>query len=781
MTKYFSKDGMRGRIPARVGPKSNETYTLARRLENPSTDSLLLQYHRVLKRWRLVIAACAAFGGLGGLLMTVGSVPVYRARTSLDIQTLNDHFLNIQDAAPTGEGGDSGDSSVEYIQTQIKLLQSDTLRDRTVRRLRAEPHPDSFERTDVLSSLARIIHLSNSKPLAYDEVLNDAAKHVTVKPIGLSRLVEVTCDSWDAEFSSKFCNTLTSEFQVQDREVRQNEASKTSEWLTAQVADVRAKVKQSEADLEKATGGNGLVLSQENASVSADRLRQMQSEMLAAKDDRIAKQAQYDATLSTTSDTLPSVLDNPTFRADQSRLEDLRSSVAALVPPLTEENPKVIHLRSQIAEVEADMAEQRGTIVTRMKNEFQVARQREGILEGDYHVAEQGVSSELANASRVSLLRKEVESEQQLYQTLLQRAKEAGFAAALQVTTTRIVDAAAAPKQAISPRPIRTMALGVILGSFLGVLIAFVRERTSEVFRSPGDSEQYLNLRELGVVPNDDVLRKELNGGSAAYFSRRGPPNLNPPGKIGELNPSAVRITTWQERFSLVAEAYRSMTYSIFTDAKENERGKVYVVSSPNASEGKTTVVSNLGVSLSQMNKRVVLIDGDMRKPGLHKTLGVSNETGLRNLLQCTDIATSPIESFCKKTAIPNLWVIPSGRGGGDQLMELLHSPQIVVLMARLSREFDVILVDTPPMLHIADARVFAGYAKGVILVFRSGVTQREAAIAARDIFEHDRAPLMGTILNDFDPVKQGKNGYYESYVRYQQDVDSTDQVSAGA
>jgi Mrp family chromosome partitioning ATPase len=111
--------------------------------------------------------------------------------------------------------------------------------------------------------------------------------------------------------------------------------------------------------------------------------------------------------------------------------------------------------------------------------------------------------------------------------------------------------------------------------------------------------------------------------------------------------------------------------------------------------------------------------------------------------------------------------------------MELLHSPQVVVLMARLSREFDVILVDTPPMLHIADARVFAGYANGVILVLRSGVTQRDAAIAARDIFEHDRAPLMGTILNDFDPAKQGKSGYYESYARYQQDVETNPRVSA--
>ncbi len=778
MTEYFGKGGMRRRSQARIGPKSSETYSLARRIQNQPADSQLLQYYRVLKRWRWLIAAIAAFGGLGGLLMNVGSVPVYQARTSLDIQTLNNDFLNMHDAAPTGNGGDS---SVEYIQTQIKLLQSDTLRDRTVRRLQAEPHPAFFERTDWFSRLQRMIHLSSSKPLAYDDVLDDAAKHVTVKPIGLSRLVEVTCDSWNAEFSAKFCNTLTSEFQVQDREVRQNEATKTSEWLTAQVADVRAKVKQSEEDLDKAAGGNGLVLSEENAGVSADRLRLLQSEMLAAKDDRIAKQAQYDATLSTTSDSLPSVLDNPTFRADQSRLEDLRSKVAAMVPPLTEENPNVIHLRSQIAEVEADMAEQRSSIVTRMKNEYQVARQREGFLATDYHAAEQGVSSELVKASRISLLRKEVDSEQQLYQTLLQRAKEAGFAAALQITTMRIVDAAAAPKQPISPQPVRTITLGVLLGSFLGLLIAFVRERTSEVFRSPGDSEQYLNLRELGVVPNDTILRKRLNGGSAAYFSRRDRPNQHLSGQTSELNPSTVHITTWQERFSLVAEAYRSMTYSIFTDAKENDRGKVYVVSSPNAGEGKTTVVSNLGVSLSQMNKRVVLVDGDMRKPGLHKTLGVSNETGLRDLLRATDIATSPIESFCKKTAIPNLWVIPSGRGDGDQLMELLHSPQIVVLMARLSREFDVILVDTPPMLHIADARVFAGYAKGVILVFRSGVTERDAAIAARDIFEHDRAPLMGTILNDFDPAKQGKNGYYESYIRYQEDVESTHQVSAGA
>lgn len=734
------------------------------------SSSLLLDYLRTLSRFRWIVAICALLGILASLVFNLTTLPVYRARTSLDIQNLNGDFMNMHTLSPTG--GTDSSSTEAYVQTQIKLLQSDTLLDRTVSRLESEPHPAFIERDDLVSQLKRNLHLSRSEPLAYQALIDEAAKQVKVKPLGVTRLVEITCDSWNAAFSAKFCNTLTQEFKDEDLEVRSTEAQKTSEWLTRQVADVRLKAEESQRKLEAATGGNGLVLSQESNSVGEDRLRQMQAELVRAQADRMEKEAQAGVASSAAPTSLPSVLDNPNYRRLQQQLADLQSHVAELVPPLTEENPKVVHLRSQIKEVQTEMASERTTSTSRMGNEFEAARHREALLRAAYDAQMASVSSELGQAAKVKLLRGEVDSEQQLYQTLLSRAKEAGFASAMQATTIRVVDPARTPKIPIAPRRVPAAGVGLLLGSAFGIGFAFFKDRNSDVFRLPGDAPRYLHVQELGVIPTADTGQRKSMGTS-----------LNAARSLGreieadDSQGNALAIARWQDNFSIVAEAYRNATFSILLSEATTRRARVYVVSSPNAGEGKTTVTSNLGVALSQSKRRVLLIDGDLRKPGLHKALHMPNEIGLRNILRGElNLETAPIGQFCKSTTIKNLSLLSSG-SGGEEVVELLHSPLVGDLLARLSREFDMILIDTPPMLHMADARIFARQADGAILVLRAASTGREQAEDARNLFDHDRVRLVGTILNRFDPSREGRSGYYSSYYRYKEQIEANEKA----
>ena len=762
-------------VTAVTGRRAVDRMPLVRPREDPAAkESLLMDYYQTLWRRKVAIALFALAGGLGAFLLTLDTQPIYRARTSLDIQNLNSDFMNMREVAATGDGGNnSGDA---YVQTQIKLLQSDTLLERTVKSLQSQPHPAAIPREDLLSQLRRDLHLPHTSTIPYQELIDDTAKRVKIKPLGLTRLVEITCDSWDADFAANFCNTMTTEFQNQDREVRSNEADKTSEWLTHQVADVRVKVEQSEKKLEDATGGNGLILSQENASVSEGRLRDVQSELIRAQADRMAKQAQADTALSASPDSLPNVLDSAAYRTDQAKLEDLRGKVAELVPPLTEENPKVIHLRTQIREVEGNLANERATMMSRMKNEYDSARHREKLLSEAYKTQQESVSTELSKTSRVNLLRREVDSEQQLYQTLLQRAKEAGFASAMHLATIRVVDAARMPKVPFSPRRGNSTGVGLLLGSLVGLGFAFVRDRTAEVFRGPGDVERYLKVQELGVIPSSRVNRRQLN--PTPINAVRNLIDVKAGGDL-DNNETHLGIAHWGHNFSIVAEAYRNTTYSILLSNRATERAKVYVVSSPNAGDGKTTVVSNLGMALSQSKRRVVLIDGDLRKPSMHRAFMVDNSLGLRDVLR-GDVDFSDgtsLESVCRKTASPNLWVIPSG-SGNEEVVELLHSDLLPEFLARLTRDFDIVLIDTPPMLHMADARIFAGHANAVILVLRAGVTNRDQAMTARDLFEHDQVRLIGTILNDFDPAREGKGSYYESYYRYKKQAEAPEEAS---
>ena len=345
----------------------------------------------------------------------------------------------------------------------------------------------------------------------------------------------------------------------------------------------------------------------------------------------------------------------------------------------------------------------------------------------------------------------------------------------MQATTIRIVDTARTPRIPVSPRRVPAAGIGILLGSAFGIGFAFFKERSSDVFRLPGDAPRYLHVQELGVIPTADTGQRK-----SVVASINAARSLGRDTEPDNSNGSALAIARWGDNFSIVAEAYRNTTFSILLAEATTRRARIYVVSSPNAGEGKTTVTSNLGVALSQSKRRVLLIDGDLRKPGLHKALQVPNEVGLRNILRGElDFEHLPVTQFCRPTGVPNLSLLSSGTGG-EEVVELLHSPLVGDLLARLSREFDMILIDTPPMLHMADARIFARQADGAILVLRAASTGREQAEDARNLFDHDRVRLVGTILNRFNPSREGRGGYYSSYYRYKEQIEANEKAMAG-
>lgn len=758
------------RVPLRTAPESEEQQAFRPSRSQPHAN-LLMDYVRTISRWRVAILCCAVVGGLLSLLFNLDVLPLYQARTSLDIQSINGDFLNMRNVAPTGDGGAFSNES--YVQTQIKLLQSTTLLDRTVDHLKAEPHPASLDRQDLISTLKRSLHLSHGQDLAFNDLVDDTAKRVKVKPLGITRLVEVTCDSWDARFAARFCNTLTEQFREVDLETRGTEAQKTSEWLTRQVADVRQKAEESQRKLEAATGGDGLALSQSSNSIGEDRLRQLQGELVRAQAERMQRESQSRIAQTSAADALPASIESASYRDYKQKLADLNARVAELVPPLTEDNPKVMHLRSEIREIERGMTQERSSTTDRMRNEFESARRHEDLLNAAYATLQSSVSSEMSKAARVNLLRREVESEQTLYQTLLQRAKEAGFASAMQATTIRVVDRGIPPRLPISPRRGVAGGVGVVLGSFCGLGFAFFKDRHANVFRVPGEAERHLHVHELGVIPSANTSRR----GQILPVLRT---KSLASGAVSDSS-SAPALTCWNENFSIVAEAYRNTTHSILLAGVARRRSRVYVVTSPNAGEGKTTVTTNLGIALSKSKLRVIVIDGDLRKPGLHKNLLVENNFGLRNILRDeVSVATASLSELCKQTVVPNLFMIPSGTGR-EEVVELLHSGSAITrLLDRLALEFDVVLIDTPPMLHMADARILAAQSDGVLLVLRAGLTSRDQASSACDLFENDQVPLVGTILNDFNPVREGRSEYYQSYYRYKEEIEAAEAAGVG-
>ena len=229
---------------------------------------------------------------------------------------------------------------------------------------------------------------------------------------------------------------------------------------------------------------------------------------------------------------------------------------------------------------------------------------------------------------------------------------------------------------------------------------------------------------------------------------------------------SCVELITWQRKPSLMAESFRSLLTSILFCGENGDRPRVLVLTSARPMEGKTTVVSNLGIALAQIKRKVLIIDADLRKPRIHQLFNVNNERGLGNLLSGGHLPDESLDGIVQQTNIPGLSVLPSGPPT-ENPANLLYSENLSPMLAKFKSEFDMVIIDTPPMLQMPDARVLGRLADAVILVTRAGHTTRDVAVAANQRFAEDKTRVLGTILNDWDPKKSSHYGYGYGYRNY--------------
>jgi capsular exopolysaccharide synthesis family protein len=232
-----------------------------------------------------------------------------------------------------------------------------------------------------------------------------------------------------------------------------------------------------------------------------------------------------------------------------------------------------------------------------------------------------------------------------------------------------------------------------------------------------------------------------------------------------------VELVTFQHKPSLVAESFRAAVASILFSGENGNHPRVIVMTSPAPKEGKTTVASNLALALAEINRRVLVIDADLRKPRMHDIFNVSNAEGLTNVLKMA----APLnghKGFICETACPGVFVMPAGPSELG-IHNMLYSPRLPEIFARFRKEFDVVIVDTPPVMHMSDARVLGRLADGVIVVVRAGRTTRDTVQSAVQRFGEDGTRVIGTILNDWNPKKHQGYGYGYAYRSYHGYYDS--------
>ncbi len=701
---------------------------------------LLQSYWQVINRNRGRILLFACLGAVTGLLFTLARAPLYRVRTSLDVQSLNENFMNMRAVDPSGASGNY--SAESNLQTHMRLIESDMLLSRVMHRMEAESNAD-VPRRDWFSRIAAQIGVVHNPSTPRATLIQQTAKSVKAKPIGLTRLIEITCESEDPAIASEFCNTLAKEYVDQDYEIRADTAQQTNTWLTKQVADVRGDLERKESKLLAYARDNKILFNQETDSVNQEKLKQEQMELSRAEADRISKQSNNDLLSSAPADSLPPVLDSGPLKGYQEKLTELLRQKADLSQSLTPSHPKVLHIQAQIDELQASINKEKTNILGRVHNEYTAARNREHLLKDGYNQQEAIVASEIAKEGQFNQLKHEVDSERQIYDTLMQHVREAGLLSMIRTSPVRVVDKSEPPVVPFAPNRPASAAVGLLLGGFLGLGFVFWSDRTTPKLRAPGDSRQAFNVRELGVIPSSRVNGKALPA-------------------------AGLEMVTSNNSQSLMAESYRATMNSILFGLPKMKRASVIVVSSPNVGEGKTSLACNLGIALAETRRRVVLIDGDLRRPRLHDVFQVSNEFGISNVLaDGIDPEKLPVDELLQPSAVPGLSILPSGSNRGGIISTLLHGAAFERLLERLREECDLVLIDTPPLLHMSDARVIARHADGTVLVFRSGLTTCEDAKSVQSILAHDSVRVLGTVLNDFNPSSEGRYGYYKSYYSY--------------
>ena len=760
--------------------------------ENPSFQDFgndqdrggLLEYWRILRRRKGTVIVMAFAGLLLGLLVTFPQTPVYQARTSLEIQDINNEVTNLR-----GQGGSTNEmgtisNALADVQTQIKILQSESLAERAVAALNAgskKKQTRGPEATSRPSAWRQALGLPLPAPAGPEQQVRAALANLKARAAGQTRIVEVTFDSTDPQEAANFLNHLTNEFIEQNIDSRWKMMQRTGNWLTRQLDDVRIKLERSEDKLQEYARQSGLLFTggkggkdAPRENVAEARLSQIQTGLVTAQSERFQKQSRYEMAANASPESLPDVLNDPSLRAYQTKITELRREAAELAATYKPEYSKVKRVEAQIAPLEAALLRERSAVISRIKNEYDEAVRREKLLSNDYGTQVKLVTGDAEKTIHYNILMREVDTNRQIYDSMLQRVNESSVASAMRASNVRVIDPAKTPRAPYKPDLRTNGMLGAVAGLFLGVAFVVMRERADRTLQEPGDVTYYLNLPELGIIPSaKDIFFRPFGyfrkkpGALAVDAAPLVPPNPDAAvqTRIEGLREDRIELATWNKKSSIVAESFRTVLTSLLFTGKNGHQPRVLVMTSASPSEGKTTVVCNLAIALAEVKQNTLIIDADLRKPRVHKIFRLPNERGLTDLLTQRPLAPDALNGLLQETTIPGLTVLTAGPAT-HAAANLLYSPSLPELIELFKTQFEMIIIDTPPMLQMPDARVVARSADGVILVVRANSTTRDAALAARQRFSEDGTRLLGTILNDWNP-KHSPNGYYGYYGGY--------------
>ncbi len=650
-----------------------------------------------------------------------------------------------------------------YLETEYRVLESDTLARQVIRHLRLDLLPEFNPKAGRVAGASPAANCRRPIPPRWMLALAQFHERLTVEPVKLSRLVAVQFESRDPQLAAQVVNAIAEADIEENLRVRWDATQKATDWMTDQLQDVKARLEKSETQLQGYAQTNGLIYLEDQTGTTEnivdERMRQLQEELTRAQADRYQKESLYRLVQAGDLDSLPGVADNKLIEDLTEQLTEVERQKAQLETTFTADYPKVRELQSQEDKINAVIARERQRAADKLSNDYQAAVRREALVQQAFDQQQHDANGIAARSVQYNILKREVDTNRQLYQGLLERLKEAGVSAGLKASNIRVVDAAVPPRKPARPSLPLNLSLAMVMGLGLGVGAAFLQEHLDNSIKSSEDVERYLDLPALALIPAVESLNGHRGGvyGLQEGAAANGGKGANGRGELaGE---SWHRIAGGIETPAALAEAFRGLRTSVLLSTADRPP-RTLLISSSRPSEGKTTISVNLAISLAQLNKRVLLIDGDLRRPSVRKAFEMENSLGLVSYLTGQQEWRAAVRS----TGIGNLDALVCGPVPPNPA-ELLSSERMRTLLEEAREEYQFVLVDSPPLLNVSDARILARLTEGMILVVKGGETPRELAQRAQGYARDVGANLIGVVLNNLD-VRAGDDYYYR-YYRY--------------
>lgn len=670
--------------------------------------------------------------------------PVYIATARIEIDRENSNILPFQ-------GTDAYDVMVDsdnYIETQSKILTSETAALDTIRNSGLSSRPE-FASPDGLSEALATGTLANQKrPPELGAFLGS----LSVRRVPNSRLMDVSFESTDPQLAARVVNAHISTYVLRNYATQFDSTSKATAWLTNQLEDLKRKVQKSEDARIAYERQNQIWTLDDKQNITSQKFADANRELSAAQSDRVKKQAVYEFAKSGNLDSVPQIQSSAALNDFLKKRADIQNDYREALAQFGPNFPRVQRLQAQLNDLDANIKKEKQNIIDALDSEYRQAVAREAMLNKALDQQKQEVNEMAGRMVEYNILKREAEANKVLYDGMLTKLREAGVSAGLKSSNVRVVDPAMIPSGPSRPAKGRNIALAFIVGLIGGIGLALVREYLDNTVKSPDDIETLSRLPSLAVVPQFS----NSNGNGAGGKKQKLLPGFSSNGHERKMELVAQHLPKSQ-----MSEAFRALRTSLLL-SRADHPPQVILVTSALPREGKTTAAANLAVTLAQLGDRTVIVDADLRKPGVGRLLDMtgSGYAGLSSYLagaSTLDLVTVP------HPTIPNLAAIPTGPLPPNPA-DLLSSHKLAEAIAELRTKFKFVVIDSPPVMAATDAVILSVQTDGVLLVVRSGETPKEAFSRMRDLLVSVKCNILGVVLNAVDASAPD---YYYSYRYY--------------